>query len=192
MDFDWYRLKAYGMLASGDSDANDDRSGGFDFVRDQPVFAGLEDGFWQREALDLGAPGAGDLMLVSRDGLLPSLRSRANRDSANFVNPGLRLAGIGADFDILPELRLRLNASYMEFDDTATLREVSGREVISRRLGEDYSLTLVYRPWFINNVMLRVSAAAFRPGRGLIDLGSVVGDSRDPLYSARVRLTLTY
>jgi len=192
MDFDWYRLRAYGMLASGDSDPDDDRSEGFDFVRDQPTFAGLEDGFWQRESLRVTTSEGRERMLVSREGLLPSLRSPSNRDSASFVNPGLRLAGVGADFDVLPELRLRLNASYMEFDDTASLRALrSGRDV-ARHLGEDYSLALIYRPWFINNVIVRVSAGALRPGSGLLDLGVVGDDSRDPLYSARVRLTLTY
>ncbi len=194
LDFDWYRLKAYALLASGDSDPNDDRSQGFDFVRDRPVFAGLEDGFWQRESLSvsLGDAGGG-LLLVSRDGLLPSLRSRGNRDTANFVNPGLRLAGLGADFDVLPELRLRLNATYMEFDDAAVIESLAGSRGVSRRLGEEVSATLVYRPWFINNVILRVSAGAFRPGASLRMLGpSLSLDDDAALYSARVRLTLSY
>jgi len=194
VDFDWYRIKAYAMLASGDSDPLDDRSEGFDFVRDRPTFGGLEDGFWQRESMSLSfaAAGGSGVQLVARDGVLPSLRSRADKDAANFVNPGLRLFGLGADFDVLPELRLRLNATYMEFDDTASLRFLSGERSIRRHLGEDYSLALIYRPWFINNVSVRVSAAAFMPGGGLIDLGLGGPDAGDRLYSARVGLTLQY
>ena len=44
--------------------------------------------------------------------------ARASRTSSI---PGLMLLGIGADFDVLPELRLSLNANYLRFDDTAVL-----------------------------------------------------------------------
>jgi len=99
---------------------------------------------------------------------------------------------VGADLEVLPELRLGLNATSMDFDDTSSLRLLAGGRSIRRQLGEDYSVALIYRPWFINNVSVRVSAGAFMPGAGLIDLDSTGLASGDLRYSARIGLTLQY
>ncbi len=192
IDFDWYRVKAFGLRASGDSDPLDDESGGFDFVRDRPTFGGLEDGFFQRESLPLfgAATDVRDgLLLVSRDGLLPSLRSNRDRDAASFVHPGLRLFGVGADLDVLPELRLRLSASHLSFDATSSLELLRGARV-ARHIGEDYALALIYRPLLVNNIAVRVSAGTFRTGRGLAEVLGL--ERRERLYSTRIQLTLAY
>jgi hypothetical protein len=192
MDFDWYRLKAYALYASGDRDPRDRDLDGFDSVRDRPTFGGIDGGFFQRESIPLSVgPDSMPLLLTTRDGLLPSLRDARDRDAANFAHPGLRLAGIGADLDVLPELRVRLNASVLEFDETASLSLLRGHSV-SERLGQDYSVVLIYRPLFINNIVARVSAGAFRPGPGFSDALGFRNDIDSLLYSVRAQLVLTY
>ena len=47
--------------------------------------------------------------MTGRNSVLPSLRSSKELGQSNFTNPGIELYGLGADFDILPELRLSTN-----------------------------------------------------------------------------------
>jgi len=61
---------------------------------------------------------------------------------------------------------------------------------VARHIGEDYALALIYRPLLTNNVIVRVSAATFRPGRGLSD--ALRFDAGERLYSTRIQLTLAY
>ena len=49
------------------------------------------------------------------------LRSSKDEGQSNFINPGLFLAGVGADMDLTPELRLSTNFNYLSIADTATL-----------------------------------------------------------------------
>ena len=71
--------------------------------------------------------------------MLPALRTSKEHGQSNFNNPGLRLIGVGADFDILPELRVSTNVNYMEFDDTSVLEVARNQQEIAgnwfRRLG---------------------------------------------------------
>ena len=46
------------------------------------------------------------------------LRSSKDEGQSNFTNPGIILAGVGADLDLLPQLRLRLNFNDLSFADT--------------------------------------------------------------------------
>jgi hypothetical protein len=186
IDVDWYRLKLYALFATGDPDPSDDRAEGFDSIRERAQFGGLDAGFFQRESIAL----PGGVILSARDALLPSLRTADDEERANFVNPGLRLLGVGADFDLLPELRLSLNASYLDFDETASVASLRrGAERIPRHIGEDYSLALTYRPLFTQNVVVRFSTAALASGRGLTAL---LDDGRSLLHSTRVEVVLRY
>jgi hypothetical protein len=86
-------------------------------------------------------------------------------------NPlGVRLYGVGADFDVLPELKVSVNANQLFFDDTAVLEATQNGRRIGRNIGLDTSVALVYRPFQTQNVIFRLSGAVLAPGEGFKDL----------------------
>jgi hypothetical protein len=119
---------------------------------------------------------------------LNSLRSSKEQGQSNFTNPGLKLFGVGADIDVLPELRVSFNANQLWFDDTTVLRVQRQQAPIRKYIGADLSVALIYRPKFIQNVVLRLSGAVLRRGQGYKDL---YGDSDTP-YSVLGNFILTY
>jgi hypothetical protein len=50
--------------------------------------------------------GGGGVALSTDNGVLANLRAAKGEGQSGFINPGLILGGVGADFDLLPELRL--------------------------------------------------------------------------------------
>ena len=187
-DFDWYRLKAYFLYASGDRDTFDKRAEGFDAIFENPQFAGFDTSFFQRQSVPF--IGGGGVILSGRNALIPSLRASKEEGQSNFVNPGLVMAGVGGDFDVLPELRLIANASWLEFDNTSSLRTLRNQGRIDNNIGWDVSAGLIYRPWFIQNVVFRLSAAVLFPGKGFRELFD--DREKDNFYSVLGNLILTY
>ena len=187
VDFDWYRLKAYGMHTSGDGDPFDGTAHGFDAIFENPNFAGAATSYWHRQPMPL--VGGGGVALTGRNGLIPSLRSSKEEGQSNFVNPGLWLAGIGADFDVLPELRILTNAYGLAFAETAVLEAVRQQANVANPIGLDVSVGFVYRPLFIENVVFNFSVAGLIPGAGLRDLYE---DRYDVFYSTFLNAIVTY
>jgi len=187
VDFDWYRVKVFALHASGDDDPFDGTATGFDAIFENPNFAGGDTSFFQRQAVPL--TGGGGVVLSGRNSLIPALRSSKEQGQSSFVNPGIVLVGLGADFDLLPELRLTTNVSRVAFAETAVLRTLRQQRKVSRELGYDLSAAFVYRPWFIQNVALRLSGAVLVPGAGFDDL---YDDRYAVLYSAFCEMVLTY
>jgi len=189
IDFDWIRLRLSGLYASGDGDAFDDKEEGFDAIFENPLFAGADTSYWIRQAIPF--IGGGFVALSGRNAVLPSLRSSKEQGQSNFVNPGLTLLGAGADFDILPELRLSFNANYLRFNETAVLEELRQLPSIDYEIGWDLSAATIWRPFNNQNVVLRLSGAALVPGDGTDDLfGSKDGD--DIFYSVLGNIVLVY
>ncbi|MFZ9994069.1 MAG: hypothetical protein ACO3OV_05125, partial [Steroidobacteraceae bacterium] len=118
-DFSWIRPRLSVAWASGDPDPFDGKAEGYDAIFENPLFAGADTSFWIREPVPL--IGGGRVALSGRNGLLNSLRSSKEQGQSNFVNPGLWLIGVGADFDLTPTLRVSGNLNWLAFDDTATL-----------------------------------------------------------------------
>jgi hypothetical protein len=188
LDFDWMRFKLFGLYASGDDDPFDGTAGGFDAIFENPQFAGADTSFWQRQAIPL--IGGGGVILSGRNALLPSLRTSKEEGQSNFVNPGLGMVGIGADFDVLPELRLITNLSWLTFDDTSSLETLRVQSPIDKPIGFDISGGLVWRPFFTNNAILRLSGAVLIPQKGMEQLfGS---GQNTPYYSVLANLILMY
>ncbi len=187
LDFDWVRLKAFGLFASGDADPEDDLATGFDAIFENPQFAGADTSFFQRQGIPLIF--GGGVVLVSRNALLPSLRTSKEEGQSNFVNPGLGLLGVGADLDILPELRLVANASWLTFHEVDSLQLLRNQAEVDHEIGWDLSAGLIYRPLLIQNVAFRVSGAVLLPGAGMRDLFET---HPSPFYSVLLNLTLTY
>lgn len=168
IDFDWFRLRSSFVYASGDSDPFDDTSTGFDAVFENPLIAGADSSYWIRQAVPL--IGGGRVTLSGRNGILPSLRSSKEQGQANFTNPGLRMAGLGFDADVLPTLRVSGNWNLLQFDDTAVLETARGQGGIDRTLGQDISVSAIYRPMNSQNIILRGSYSRLLPGDGFKSL----------------------
>ena len=161
-DFDWLRVRATGLIASGDNDPFDGRSTGFDAILENPQIAGADTSFWIRQAIPL--IGGGGVALSGRNGVLPSLRSSKDQGQSNFVNPGLVLLGLGADADIAPQWRLIGNVSLLSFGNTSVLEYLRNQGNISRFLGTDISAAVQYRPFMTQNVVFNGSIAFLQPG----------------------------
>ncbi|MES2948460.1 MAG: hypothetical protein V4858_07955 [Pseudomonadota bacterium] len=185
-DFDWLRLRATCILATGDKDPFDGRSTGFDAIFENPQIAGADTSYWIRQAIPL--IGGGGVALSGRNGVLPSLRSSKDQGQSNFVNPGLQLLGIGADMDLTPQVRLLVNLSSISFADTSVLQVLRNQGPVDRHLGTDFSVGLQYRPFSTQNVVLNASVATLEPGRGYRQLF----DSGERPYSALINLLLTF
>ena len=161
VDRDWLRPKAFLFWASGDDDPTDRHAAGFDAVFDDPAFAGGGFSYWNRLGLRLPATG---VTLVNRGSLLPDLRSSKEEGQPNFVNPGLRLAGIGLDLEVTPQLKATVTLNHLAFDATETLELVLFQDGIDREIGWDLSAGVRWRPFLNENAVLLAGVAALFPG----------------------------
>jgi len=187
MDFDWIRAKAYAYHASGDGDPYDGTATGFDAIFENPNFAGAGTSFWVRQGLPF--VGGGGVGLKDRFSILPDLRSSKLEGQSNFVNPGITLAGVGADFDVLPELRIVSNANWIGFDKTETLQTLRQQRAVAQDVGWDLSAGVIYRPLFIDNLVFQVSGAVLVPAQGLKD---IYAHDYGVFYSTVFNAILTY
>ena len=169
MDFDWIRVRASALYGSGDDDPFDDTDEGFDAIFENPIFAGYDTSYFIRQAIPL-IGGANNIQLTGRNSVLPSLRSSKELGQSNFTNPGVELYGLGADFDILPELRFSTNFNKLYFDETAVLEQLRNQRRVDSDIGWDLSAAIIYRPYFTQNIVLRLSGALLVPGQGFRDL----------------------
>lgn len=181
-DRDWMRFRGSAFYSSGDSNPRDDKAKGFDSIFDLQKFAGGENSFFNHEAIRLNG-----VNLVQKNSLIPSLRSSKIEGQSNFVNPGLLLFNLGADFEILQELRAVLNVNYLRFVHTEPLEIFLNQANIRKDVGWDYSLGLQYRPFLNNNVILNLRGALFQPLGGFEDILT-----SKLLYSAGTNLILTF
>jgi hypothetical protein len=163
-DFDWIRPRLSLLYASGDDDPFDDRSTGFDAIFENPQFAGSDTSYWIRQSVPL--VGGGRVSLSGRNAVLNSLRSSKEEGQSNFANPGTMLAGLGADLDVHPTLRLSLNLNSLYFVDTATVEAARNQSDIDEHIGYDLSVALTYRPLMSQNIVLRASYATLLAGDG--------------------------
>ena len=187
-DFDWLRLRATAVYASGDRHPFDDKAEGFDAPLENPTIAGADTSYWIRQSVPL--VDGGGVALSMRNGLLASLRTSREHGQSNFTNPGLRLVGLGADADITPQLRLIGNANYMTFDNLSSLAALRNQRLSSGEIGYDLSIAAQYRPLAIQNIVINASVAILLPGRGLRELYGNALDATQ--YSALVNLVLTF
>lgn len=187
MDFDWIRPRFSFLWSSGDDDPFDRRAEGFDAVFENPQFAGADTSFWIRQNIPL--IGGGGVVLSGRNGVLPSLRPSKEQGQSNFINPGIKLIGIGVDMDLLPQLRLSFNLNHLVFDSTQVLERLRQQSSMSDKLGQDVSMSLTWRPYMTQNIVFRLSAAVLNPGDGFDDL---YGDSTDTPYSVLLNMILMY
>lgn len=184
-DIDWVRVRTSFMWASGDRNPYDGQATGFDAIFDNPNFAGGDLSFWQRQAIPF--IGGGGTNLVNRNSLLPNFRPGKEMGQSNFVNPGLRLYNLGLDVEVLPELKIITNATFLQFDQVATVEALRQDGSINRDIGVDLSAGVLYRPFLNNNIQIRAGTAVLLPGQGQKNL---FGDKVN--YEAFTNLILQY
>ena len=185
-DYDWIRVRATGVFGSGDDDPYDDKSTGFDAIFENPLIAGADTSFWVRNAVPL--IGGGRVTLSGQNGVLNSLRPNKLQGQSNFTNPGVGLLGLGADLDVSPRIRVSLNANQLFFVDTAVLEAARNQGEIRRRIGADLSMSITYRPFTSQNVILRLAGSILVAQQGYKDLYG----SDDSPYSMFANLVLAY
>jgi len=168
MDFDWRRIRASFVYASGDKDPFDDKETGYDAVFENPQIAGSDSSFWIRQGVPL--IGGGGVTLSTRNGLLNNLNASKEHGQSNFTNPGLILIGVGTDLDITPTLRLSTNINHLWFDKTQSLEVARNQGNISSTIGWDVSAAVIWRPYASQNIVARFSAATLISGQGYEDL----------------------
>ncbi len=164
MDFDWIRPRISLLYGSGDDDPFDDEANGFDAVFENPQFAGADTSYFIRQAVPL--IGGGRVALATRNGVLNNLRSSKEEGQSNFTNPGIVMAGLGVDMDLMPELRLSFNANTLYFDDPTVIEVARNQGPIDKHIGYDVSASLIYRPLMSQNIVIRASYATLIAGDG--------------------------
>ena len=167
-DFSWMRLRFSTAYATPDTNPFDNKATGFDAIFENPLIIGADTSFFIREPVPL--IGGGRVGLKGRNGMLNDLRSSKDAGSSNFTNPGLLMAGFGADFDLSPTLRFSTNTNYLRFADTQVLSVARNQGTVGRELGVDVSLAVTWRPMAIQNVVTRLSVGTLIPGQGFQDL----------------------
>ncbi len=166
-DKDWMRYRISAFYTSGDGNPRDGRARGFDSIIDLPNFAGGLFSFWNRERIRLLGSG---VLLTTPGSLIPSLRASKEEGQANFVNPGIFLANVGADFEITPKLRGFANSNYLRFERTEPLEFLLFQSPIHHAIGEDLGVGVEYRPPLTENIVLTGGASALQPGKGFKDI----------------------
>ena len=164
LDHDWVRYRAALFFASGDRNPRDGTARGFDSILPNIHFAGGIFSFWNREILNFSGAG---VALTNGSGLAPDIRSGRTSGQANFVNPGLILANVGADLDFTPKLRVILNVNLIRFANTQPLQALLNVPNIRAGAGEDTGFGFRYRPALNDNVVFIVGFNTLFPGPGL-------------------------
>jgi len=168
MDFDWIRVRGSALYASGDHNPYDKKSTGFDAILENPQFAGADTSYWIRQATPL--VGGGGVAVSTRNGVLNDLRTSKDEGQSNFTNPGTMLAGLGADMDVLPTLRVTVNANTLFFENTKVLEVARNQSGIRKHIGYDASASFILRPWMSQNFVIRGTYAKLFAGKGYKDL----------------------
>jgi hypothetical protein len=167
LDRNWYRVRVSGLFASGDANPRDGTARGFDAISEAQNFAGGIFSFFNREGIRLTGTG---VALVAPDSFLPNLRSSKDEGQASFVNPGIVLTNLGADFKVAPKITAVANVNYMRFAHTAPLELLLFQPNIDSSIGFDYNLGVIYRPPLSENIVITGGVAALTPGTGLREI----------------------
>lgn len=201
-DHNWARYKASFFYASGDGNTTDGTGRGFDTIVDNPNFTGGPFSFWSRQGFNLGGT---MVNLKNSSSLVPDLRTSKTEGQANFVNPGVYIFSLGAEFDVTPKLRTFANANYIVLAATDTIKTALLTSKAGNEIGWDLSLGFQYRPLLTDNIIISAGFGALIPGAGYRDIYNTstdpvpgfdrnnrAGNSNDFPYSGLIAITLTY
>jgi hypothetical protein len=164
LDYDWIRPRISFLYASGDDDPFDDESNGFDSVFENPQFGGSDTSYAIRQSVPL--INGGGVALSTRNGILNNLRSTKEQGQSNFDNPGTMMFGVGVDLDLMPEVRLTLNANSLYMTEPETVEALRLVDDIDNHLGYDLSASVIWRPLMSQNIVIRAAYATILPADG--------------------------
>jgi len=176
VDKDWARFRTSFFWASGDSADRSNALGlsgrcgtahGFDTIVDETQFAGGAFSFFDQQGIRLTSTG---IALTNPGSLLVSLRSNKEEGQANFVNPGVYIFNVGADFNVTPKLKAFVNANYLQFDRTEPLQILLFQNHIRHSIGTDTGIGLQYRPPLTENIVITAGVSDLVPGAGFQDI----------------------
>ena len=184
-DFDWIRPRLSLLYGTGDKNPYGRTETGFDAIRDDPQFAGSDSSYWIRQAVPL--VGGGGVNIAGGNNILNSLRSSQDEGQSNFANPGIALAGLGVDLDLLTQLRLSLNANSLFFADPEIIAVARNQAFDQRYIGQDVSASFIIRPLDTQNIVIRTSYAQLFTGGA----SEALFPSKNPGYFL-FNLILTY
>ena len=164
LDYDWIRPRVSFLYASGDDDPDDDVSTGFDSVFENPQFGGSDTSYAIRQSVPL--IGGGGVALSTRNGILNNLRSSKEQGQSNFDNPGTMMFGVGVDMDLMPEIRLTLNANSLYVTEPEIVERARLQKGVDNHLGYDLSASVIWRPLMSQNIVIRAAYATILPADG--------------------------
>ena len=143
--------------------------------------------------------------LKTPSSLVPNLRTSKTEGQANFVNPGVYIFGLGAEFDLTPKLRTFLNANYLLFAETDPIKTALLTQNVRDEIGWDLSLGVQYRPFLTDNVIVSAGFGVLIPGGGYRDIyrsstdpvpgfdrDNYTGNSGDFPFSGLIAVTFTF
>jgi len=192
VDKDWARFRSSFFWSSGDpSNVNaalgghrDSTAHGFDTIVDETNFAGGAFSFFDQQGIRLTSTG---VALTNPGSLLVSLRSNKEEGQANFVDPGVYIFNVGADFNVTPKLRTFVNANYLRFDRTEPLQILLFQHGIRHSIGTDTGVGLQYRPPLTENIVITAGVSSLLPGVGFEDIFN-----KRVLFSGFTTIKLTF
>jgi carboxypeptidase family protein len=176
VDKDWARFRTSFFYASGDPSNRSDALGlggrgstahGFDTIVDETNFAGGAFSFFDQQGIRLTATG---VALTNPGSLLVSLRSNKEEGQANFVNPGIYIFNVGADFNLTPKLKAFVNGNYLRFDRTESLEMLLFQHNIQHDIGTDTGVGIQYRPPLTENIVITSGVSNLVPGAGFREI----------------------
>jgi hypothetical protein len=178
-------LRLSALLQSADRDPFDGKADG---IRRDP----REPAVRRRRHELLGPPGRAARGRGRRRALGPQRRAREpalveGPGAGELREPGLALLGIGADADVLPQLRVIGNLNYLSFLEHTVLGVLRNQAPPAKSIGWDVSAAVQWRPFMTQNIVVNASAAALLPGKGLKQLYDE--DRRGPQYSMLVNVS---
>jgi len=200
-DQDWIRFKASFFYASGDNNPTGGQATGFDTILDNPNFIGGPFSYYSRQGFVFGDTAVN---FKQTNSLVLDLRSSKTEGQPNFVNPGVFIYGVGSDMDLLPTLKLFLNANFIRMANTETVDYALHTANITPDVGWDLSGGVQYRPLLTNNIIVSAGLGALIPANGYKAIYEtntipVPGYDSGPgghvdafLYSAFASVTFTY
>jgi len=186
-DRDWARFRTSFLYSEGDRNVNNAHATGFDSILDNPDFAGGQFNYWGHEQIKLFG-----VNLLNAGSLIPDLRSSRIQGQANFVNPGVLLFNLGADFDLTPKLKWINNVDFLWFDSTQSLQVFTFDGHMNSFIGTSFGTGLEYRPLLSNNIILTGGFLALNPGSGFKALYDPLNGSVNVQLAGFMQLTLTY
>jgi hypothetical protein len=162
-DQDWIRFKASFFYASGDNNPTDGHGTGFDTILDNPHFIGGPFSYYARQGFIFGDT---SVLLKQRNSLVIDLRSSKTEGQSNFVNPGVFIYGVGTDMDLLPNLKLFLNANYIRMANVESANLALHTANITPGVGWDLSAGVQYRPLLTDNIIISAGLGSLIPADG--------------------------